>query len=153
MTKKLKMGYTALCVICILNFIYDNYKIIAISHIGQILAGTLLGKTYHFLLGLSSPLYILSTLLPTIISIIVAVIIFKFYRSSLTKLTATLATFGFVPYLLFWMLTSNGVGSIALALNMMVALNWIMIAVGIIKVIYSIIVIVFMLKDIKRLSA
>ena len=153
MTKKQKIGYIALCVICILNFIYDNYKIIAISHIGQILAGTLIGKTYHFLLGLSSPLYILSNLLPTIISIIVAVIIFKFYRSSLTKLTATLATFGFVPYLLFWMLTSNGVGSIALALNMMVALNWIMIAVGIIKVIYSIIVIVFMLKDIKRLSA
>ena len=153
MTKKQKIGYIALCVICILNFIYDNYKIIAISHIGQILAGTLLGKTYHFLLDLSSPLYILSALLPTIISIIVAVIIFKFYRSSLTKLTATLATFGFVPYLLFWMLTSNGVGSIALALNMMVALNWIMIAVGIIKVIYSIIVIVFMLKDIKRLSA
>ena len=140
MTKKLKMGYTALCVICILNFIYDNYKIIAISHIGQILAGTLLGKTYHFLLGLSSPLYILSTLLPTIVSIIVSVIVFKFYRNSLTKATANLAIFGFVPYLLFSVLCFFDGGLIT-------------IVVGIIKVIYSIIMIICMVRDIKRLSA
>lgn len=153
MTKKQKIGYIALCIVCILNFMYDNYTIISRTHIGQVLEGSFIGKTYHFLLNLSIPLYILSTLLPTIISIIVAVIVFKFYRSWLTKSTATLATFGFVPYLLFWMLTSNGVGSIALALNMMIALNWIMIAVGIIKVIYSIIMIICMVKDIKRLSA
>ena len=140
MTKKLKMGYTALCVVCILNFIYDNYKIIAISHIGQILAGTLLGKTYHFLLGLSSPLYILSALLPLIISIIVSVIVFKFYRNSLTKATANLAIFGFVPYLLFSVLCFFDGGLIT-------------IVVGIIKVIYSIIMIICMVRDIKRLSA
>ena len=140
MTKKQKIGYIALCVICILNFIYDNYKIIAISHIGQILAGTLLGKTYHFLLGLSSPLYILSALLPLIVSIIVSVIVFKFYRNSLTKATANLAIFGFVPYLLFSVLCFFDGGLIT-------------IVVGIIKVIYSIIMIICMVRDIKRLSA
>ena len=140
MTKKQKIGYIALCVICILNFIYDNYKIIAISHIGQILAGTLLGKTYHFLLDLSSPLYILSALLPLIVSIIVSVIVFKFYRNSLTKATANLAIFGFVPYLLFSVLCFFDGGLIT-------------IVVGIIKVIYSIIMIICMVRDIKRLSA
>lgn len=152
MTKKQKIGYIALCVICILNFIYDNYTIIARTHFGQVLGESFIGKTYHFLLNLSIPLYILSTLLPTIISIIVSVIVFKFYRNSLTKATANLAIFGFVPYLLFNVLTSGLGTKIALALNMMIALNWIMIAVGIIKVIYSIIMIICMVKDIKRLS-
>ncbi|MBR2455509.1 MAG: hypothetical protein IKB36_05620 [Clostridia bacterium] len=152
MNKKLKIGYIALCVICILNFIYDNHIIIASTHIGQV-SGGILGKTQDFLFSLGVPLLILCRFIPLIVSIIVSVIVFKFYRNSLTKATANLAIFGFVPYLLFNVLTSGLGTKIALALNMMIALNWIMIAVGIIKVIYSIIVIVFMLKDIKRLSA
>lgn len=150
MSKTLKRGYIALCVISILNFIYDNYTVIARTHIGQV-SGGLLGKVHDFLFGSNVSVLIISIYLPLIVSIIVSVIVFKFYKNSLTKATATLAIFGFVPYLLFSVLTSGWVGNIALALNMMVELNWIMIAFGIIKVIYSIIMIKFMLKDIKKI--
>ena len=151
MSKTLKRGYITLCFICILNFVYDNYTTIARTHIGQA-SGGLLGKVHNFIVGLDGPFLILSMLLPLIVSIIVSVIVFKFYRNSLTKAAANLAIFGFVPYLLFCILTSGVLGNIALALNMMIELNWIMIAFGIIKVIYPIIMIMFMLKDIKRVG-
>lgn len=151
MSKTLKRGYIALCVISILNFIYDNYTVIARTHIGQV-SGGLLGKVHDFLFGSNVSLLIISIYLPLIVSIIVSVIVFKFYKNSLTKATATLAIFGFAPYLLFSLFTSGVLTNIALALNMMVTLNWAMIVVGIVKVIYSIIMIIFMLKDIKRLS-
>lgn len=151
MSKTLKRGYIALCVISILNFIYDNYTVIARTHIGQA-SGGFLGKVHDFLFGSNVSLLIISIYLPLIVSIIVSVIVFKFYRNSLTKATATLSIFGFAPYLLFSLFTSGVLTNIALALNMMVTLNWAMIVVGIVKVIYSIIMIIFMLKDIKRLS-
>ncbi len=150
MSKTLKRGYITLCVICILNFVYDNYTVIARTHIGQA-SGGLLGKVHNFIVGLDRPFFILSVLLPLIVSIIVSAIVFKFYRNSLTKATANLAIFGFVPYLLFSILTSGVLSNIALDLNLMVELNWIMIAIGIIKVIYPIIMIKSMLKDIKKL--
>lgn len=137
MSKALKRGYIALCVISILNFIYDNYSVIARTHIGMNANG-FLRLVSKFLLSLEMPLFILSVFLPLIISIIASVIIFKFYRKLLTKPTAVLAICGFVPYLLFNISTfCSAMGTII---------------VGIIKVIYSIIMIIFMLKDIKRLS-
>ena len=151
MSKTLKRGYIALCIISILNFIYDNYTVIARTHIGQA-SGGLLGKVYDLLYGSNVAVIIVSMYIPLIVSIIVSVIVFKFYRNLLTKSIANLAIFGFVPYLLFSLFTSGVFTNIALDLNMMVTLNWAMIVVGIIKVIYSIIMIIFMLKDIKRLS-
>lgn len=151
MSKTLKRGYIALCVISILNFIYDNYTVIARTHIGQV-SGGLLGKVHDSLYGSNVALLIISMYIPLIVSIIVSVIIFKFYRNLLTKSTANLAIFGFVPYLLFSLFTSGVLTNIALDLNIMVTLNWAMIVVGIVKVIYPIIMIIFMLKDIKRVS-
>lgn len=151
MSKTLKRGYIALCIISILNFIYDNYTVIARTHIGQA-SGGLLGKVHDLLYGSNVVLLIISMYIPLIISIIVSVIVFKIYRNLLTKATANLAIFGFVPYLLFSLFTSGVLTNIALDLNMMVTLNWTMIVVGIVKVIYPIIMIIFMLKDIKRLS-
>ncbi|MBR5203169.1 MAG: hypothetical protein IKW45_07880 [Clostridia bacterium] len=137
MSETLKRGYIALCVISILNFIYDNYTVIARTHIGQVSTG-LLGKVYDFIVGLDGTLLILFAFLPLIVSIVVSVIVFVFYRKSLTKPTAVLATLGFVPYLLFNISTyCSGMGIIIF---------------GIIKVIYAIIMIVFMLKNIKKLS-
>ena len=138
MSKTLKKGYIALCFVSILNFIYDNYTVIARTHIGQT-SGGLLGKVYDFIVGLDGVLLILSMFLPLIVSIIVSVIVFVFYRKSLTKPTAVLATFGFIPYLLF-NISTFGLGVMTI------------IALGIIKIVYAIIMIVFMLKDIKRLS-
>ena len=138
MSKSLKRGYIALCVISILNFIYDNYTVIARTHIGQV-SGGLLGKVYDFIVGLDGFLLTLFIFLPLIISIVVSVIIFVFYRKLLTKPTAVLAICGFIPYLLF------NISTFCSAMGIII--------VGIIKVIYSIIMIIFMLKDIKRLSA
>ena len=137
MSKTLKRGYIALCVITILNFIYDNYTVIARTHIGMNASG-FLRTVSKFLVTLDGPLLILSVFLPVIVSIIVSVTVFVFYRKSLTKTTAILVTLGFVPYLLF------NISTFCSAMGIII--------VGIIKVIYSIIMTIFMLKDIKRLS-
>ena len=137
MSKTLKRVYIALCVVSILNFIYDNYTVIARTHIGMNASG-LLRTVSKFLVSLDGPLLILSVFLPVIVSIIVSVTVFVFYRKSLTKPTAILVTLGFVPYLLF------NISTVCSAMGIII--------VGIIKVIYSIIMTIFMLKDIKRLS-
>ena len=136
MSKTLKRGYIALCVVSILNFIYDNYTVIARTLIGQA-SGGLLGKV-HDLLFSNVPVFIISMFIPLIVSIIVSIIVFVLYRKALTKPTAILVTLGFVPYLLF------NISTFCSAMGIII--------VGIIKVIYSIIMTIFMLKDIKRLS-
>ena len=150
MSKKLRIGYIVLCITVIFNFVFENYMVIARTHIGQVSSG-LLGKFYDFLVGLDAVWTILFAYLPLIVSVVVSIIVYKFYRDKLSKTTATLAMFGFAPYLLFYTLTSGVLSNIALDLNMMSELNLVMIAVGIIKVIYSIIMIKYMLKDVKRI--
>ena len=135
-----RLSYISLCVISIFNFIYDNYITIARTHLGQVMGETFLGKTYDFIVGLDVYALVICICLPCIISIIISIVVFVSYRKVLTKKTGYLAMFGFLPYLLFTVLCFVGGG-----METIIA--------GIIKVIYSIIVIVFMLKDIKRLSA
>ena len=87
MSKTLKRGYIALCVITILNFIYDNYTIIARTHIGMNASG-LLRTVSKFLVSLDGPLLIISVFLPVIVSIIVSVTVFVFYRKFIAKIDA-----------------------------------------------------------------
>ena len=137
MSKTLKRGYIALCVVSILNFIYDNYTVIARTHIGQA-SGGLLGKVHDFLFGSNVAVLIISMYIPLIVSIIVSIIVFKYYKNLLPKSTFTMVAFGFAPYLLFSVLCFVGGGME-------------IVIVGAIKVIYSIIMIIFMLKDLERL--
>lgn len=135
-----RLSYISLCVISIFNFIYDNYITIARTHLGQVMGETFLGKTYDFIVGLEVYALVICICLPCIISIIISIVVFVSYRKVLTKKTGYLAMFGFLPYLLFTVLCFVGGGMET-------------IVVGIIKVIYSIIMIICMVKDIKRLSA
>ncbi len=135
-----KLSYIILCVISIFNFIYDNYITIARTHLGQVMGETFLGKTYDFIVGLDVFALVICICLPCIISIVISIVVFVSYRKVLTKKTGYFAMFGFLPYLLFTVLCFVGGGME-------------IIIVGIIKVIYSIVTICYMLKDIKRLSA
>ena len=101
---------------------------------------TFLGKTHDFIVGLEVYALVICICLPCIISIIISIVVFVSYRKVLTKKTGYLAMFGFLPYLLFTILCFVGGGME-------------IIIVGIIKEIYSIVTICYMLKDIKRLSA
>jgi hypothetical protein len=137
MSKQQKRGYIALCIISIFNFVYDNYITIARTHIGMNFSG-FLRKVSKFIVSLDGVTFWICVFLPLIVSVIVSVIIFVYYRKQLSKTTAIFASLGFLPYLLFYLFCSIGGG-----LEIVV--------IGIVKVIYSIIMMGLMLKNIKKL--
>lgn len=136
-----KTGYIILCVMTITNFIYDIFSKIAVSHIGANSNG-FLRKASNFLIDLELNLnevwLIIYVFLPVIVAIIISLIVFLFYRQHLPKVTVVLSCMGFLPYIL------PDVAGIGGALFYIV--------VGIAKIIYLIVMIVFMLKGISYLS-
>ncbi len=142
--KPLKMGYIILCIATVLNFIGENIFILSGTHMGVASDG-FLGMISEMTGGISSHLdgtWLLVFLVHNvIIYFAISLITFLFYRKRIRKHTAILTSLSFVPLALYYLLTA--VGS---------AWSSVIIALGVLKLIYSILMIVFMIKDIRYLS-
>lgn len=138
MKNNLKKGYIALIVVSVLRVVYKIYFTLVYSHLAQGTSG-ILEKTFDFMY--KSPTWVEVTVLclPVLVSVVVSAVTFCLYRKILSKITAWIVILAFIPVALSYVVPL-GFFSYGLAP--------IIIVIG--EFIYSLVMIIFMVKDLKR---